>query len=517
MSNVLVINSHQSEVEIALLENKQLVELQKEGGAGRRFSVGDVFLGKVKKLVPGLNAAFVDVGARKDAFLHYFDLGPQANSMNKWSKLVHTGKFTVPWLKNFRQEKDIDKGGKINQVLSEGQFITVQITKEPISTKGPRITSEITLAGRYLVLVPFSDKISISQRIKNSKDKERLKRLLNSIKSENFGVIIRTAAENVKAAELDADLKSLMKKWEQIFKNLKNAKPPKKILGELDRTAVFLRDMINDSYSSIHVNDTKLCGEIQDYLKTIAPAKAKIVKLYRGEIPIFDHYDVTKQKKAMFGKHATMPSGAYLVVEHTEALHVIDVNSGRTSSSEDDQETNALNVNLEAVSEVARQLRVRDMGGIIVVDFIDMRSAENRKKVYNKMKDVMASDKAKHTILPLSRFGLIQITRQRVRPEMEVDTTEKCPSCNGTGEAQASILLVDEIESMLKKIMKKQKPSSVILCVHPFIAAYLRKGYPSVQAKWFFTFRKRIRIREFEDFAMLEYKFFTGKGEELEV
>lgn len=514
MNKDLIISSRQLEVDIALLEEKRLVELHKES-PDSNFAVGDIYLGKVKKIAGGLNAAFVEVGHQKDAFLHYFDLGPQLLSFNKYTKSVLSGSAQAAWLKNFQLEKDIDKGGKIDQVLQQGQAVLVQIAKEPISTKGPRITSEVTLAGRYLVLVPFSDRISVSQKIKSREERERLKRLLLSIRPENFGVIVRTVAENKKVAEIDTDLKDLLAKWEHCYNALKTAKPPQKILGELSRTSAILRDLLNESFSNIHIDDVQLYNETREYLRMIAPDKEKIVKHYKNPEPVFEHFGVAKQIKSLFGKHVNMPSGAYLVIEHTEALHVIDVNSGNTAKARNDQETNALNVNMDAATEVARQLRLRDMGGIIVVDFIDMRSAENRKKLLQKMIEEMKPDRAKHNILPLSRFGLMEITRERVRPAMNINTAELCPACKGTGEVQPSILLVDEIENNLRYILSEVKPSSLTLCVHPFVESYLTKGYPSIRTKWLLKFKKRVKIKPVNDYSMLEYRFLNGKNEEI--
>lgn len=516
MNNDLIINVTEAETIIALLSDKRLVELNKETG-GSKFSVGDLFLGRVKKVMTGLNAAFVDVGYEKDAFLHYLDLGPQASSLNKFTKLTQTGKQTASNLMYFKLENDIPKHGKINSVLSSGDHIMVQIAKEPISTKGPRITSEVSLAGRYLVLVPFSDRISVSQKIKSNEEKNRLKILMQSIKPKNFGVIVRTVAEGKSVADLDGDLKDLVQKWNVCYENLKTAVPPQKLLGEINRTNAILRDLLNASFNSIHVNDEKIYNDIKEYLHSIAPDKEKILKLYKGNVPIFESLGVEKQIKALFGKTVTMKSGAYLIVEHTEALHVIDVNSGNRAKSDNTQEANALEVNLEAAVEVARQLRLRDMGGIIVVDFIDMHSPENRKVLYQKLRDEMKNDRAKHNILPPSKFGLIQITRQRVRPEMNVVTVEKCPTCNGSGEVQASVLIIDQIENNLQYIIKHQNEKSVTLCVHPFIEAFLTKGIMSIRRKWSFKYKKKVKIQSSMSYHFLEYHFIDKDGEEIKL
>ncbi|HKK43592.1 MAG TPA: Rne/Rng family ribonuclease, partial [Bacteroidales bacterium] len=442
----LIIDVGDSEVSLALLEDKQLIELNKEK-RNVKFSVGDIYLGKVKKIMPGLNAAFINVGYERDAFLHYLDLGAQFRTQQKYYTVALQKQGRVPPVHRFKPEQDIDKDGKITDVLTTGQTVIVQITKEPISTKGPRLASEISLAGRNLVLMPYSDKVSVSSKIESSEEKTRLKALVQSIKPRNYGVIVRTAAEGKKVAVLDAELRELIHKWESAFNTIKkDIKSPRLFIGEMNRTATILRDMLNVTFNSIHINDFSLADEIRKYIREIAPEKEKIVKVYKNTLPIFDHFGVNKQIKALFGKTVSFRHGAYLIIEHTEALHVIDVNSGNRSRSGNNQESNALEVNMEAAGEIARQLRLRDMGGIIVVDFIDMQSSENKQQLYDRMKEVMANDRTKHNILPLSKFGLMQITRQRVRPEMHIVTDEQCPSCQGTGITRPTILFTDELE-----------------------------------------------------------------------
>lgn len=514
MSVDIIINSKSSEDVIALLEDKQLIELHKEK-SNNNFTVGDIYLGRIKKVMPGLNAAFVDVGYSKDAFLHYLDLGPNFASFNKFVKGTIQRHQKTSDLKNFKFLPEIKKDGKVSEQLEANHYVLVQIAKEPISTKGPRLSSELSLAGRYMVLVPFSDRISISQKIRNQEEKDRLRRLIKSIKPEGFGVIVRTVAENKKVADLHADLSDLMNKWDQCFKQLQKAKPPKKVLGEISRSSAMLRDLLNKDFNSITVDDFDTKRELVNYIQSIAPGKEKIVKGYRRKVPIFEHFGIEKQIKALFGKNVTMKSGAYLVIEHTEALHVIDVNSGQRSRSKDNQEKNAIDVNLESAKEIARQLRLRDMGGIIVVDFIDMKEASNRELLYEKMREFMKDDRAKHTILPPSKFGLIQITRQRVRPEMEIKTAEKCPTCNGTGEIHATILLTDEIENNLRYIMTQLNHKKVTLVAHPFVEAYLTKGLFNTQLKWLMKYKKWVSIRPSDAYQFLEYKFFDSNNEEI--
>jgi ribonuclease G len=509
----LVINVAPTEISIALLEDKRLVELNKEK-SDTKFSVGDIYLGKVKKIMPGLNAAFINVGYERDAFLHYLDLGPQFLSLTKFLNYTINSRQKTPLLSKFKLEKDIDKDGKISDVLKEGQHLLVQIAKEPISQKGPRLSAEISIAGRNIVLMPFSDKVSISQKIESVEERNRLKKLLESIKPKNFGIIVRTVAETKKVADFDIELRELVKKWESAFRQIRNIQPPKLVLGELNRTSAILRDILSPSFNNIYVNDEEAYRDLKNYIKTIAPEKEKIVKHFNGKVPIFQQYGIDKQIKAHFGKTVAIKKGAYLVIEHTEALHVIDVNSGNRSQSDSNQEENALDVNLAAVDEIARQLRLRDMGGIIVIDFIDMHVSEHKQKVYDQMKEAMSLDRAKHHILSLSKFGLMQITRQRVRPEMNISISENCPTCAGTGNIAPSILFVDELENNLNFVIPKTK-SKIFLNVHPYIAAYITKGIFSKRFKWMLKYKRNIIIRPIVSFTYLEYKFIDNQGQQI--
>lgn len=514
MNNELIINSTSGEVVTAVLGDKRLSELVREKNDAQ-FSVGDIYLGKVSKIASSLNAAFINVGYQKDAFLHYYDLGPQFATLNQYTKGVMSEKVRHASLMYFKPLPDISKSGKISEMIQTGQNVLVQIAKEPISSKGPRITAQITLAGRFVVLIPFADKIAVSQKIKTAQERERLKKLMDSIKPKGFGLIVRTVAEDKSVEELQADLQNLVKKWEECFNNLKTAKPPQKVLGELGRTSIVIRDLVNTSFSNIWVNDAELFAEVKDYVHTIAPEKEEIVKLYKGPTPIFDHFGVEKQIKATFGKTVNMPSGAYLIIEHTEALHVIDVNSGTKIKSKNDQETNALEVNMDAAQEIARQLRLRDLGGIIVVDFIDMYNQENRKKLYSKLLELMKTDRAKHHILPPSKFGLVQITRERVRPQTVINTMERCPTCGGTGEVESPLLLIDKIENTIRYILKEQNEKSITLLLHPFIYAYLNQGFPSLKMRWKYRYKKKIKIVALDSLQFLEFKVLSKNGEEI--
>ena len=501
-------------MEIALLEDRRLVELQHEHDDSN-FKVGDIFLGSVKRLNPGLNAAFLDVGFTKDAFLHYTDLSPNIRSVVKFTRMCINGQLDQPLLDDFKFEQPIVKTGKINNALSKKYPVLVQILKEPISTKGPRLTCEIGLAGRFLVVSPFGKTVGISRKIASEEERKRLVRLIESIKPKNFSVVIRTVAEGKGVAELHSDLSALLDKWKTVAERLKGMKPPAMVLGEVHKTASILRDLMSEDFTRITVTDKETLDEVREYIEKIAPKKANIVALHNGRIPVFDARGVTRQIKTLFGRTVTMDSGAYLVIEHTEALHVIDVNSGqRTNQS--DQETNALEVNLEALKEIARQLRLRDLGGIIIIDLIDMKNPQNKRKVYQAMREAMSTDRAKHTILGISRFGVMEITRQRVRPELSISTAENCPVCGGTGKIGASVLLLDEIERNLDYLIRKQNIKSLQLHVHPYIHAYLTKGYFNNQRKkWQRKFKTKIRVSKNADFHMMEYRFYTKEGEEI--
>ncbi len=508
MKTELIIRSNSSDIDFALLRDGKLIELNKETNDSK-FSVGDIFLAKIGKVLTGLNAAFVNVGYPKDGFLHYHDLGAQVNSLNAFIKKVSTGKYKEFTLKNFRFKEDINKDGSMNEVLKTGQNLLVQIVKEPISTKGPRISSELSIAGRFLVLVPFSNRVSVSQKIEDPKEKERLKRLAKSIKPKGFGVILRTVAKGKKVAELDKDLQNSLGRWKSMCKKIANTKTPTKVLSELNRASSILRDIMNETFTSIITNDEILQLEIKEYLQEIYPEKEKIVKLYRSQVPIFEKYGIERQIKTSFGKTVSMSRGAYLVIEHTEALHVIDVNSGNRSNKAGSQEETALEVNLIAASEIARQLQLRDMGGIIVVDFIDMHKSENRNKLFQHLKEQMSLDGTKHKILPPSKFGLVQITRQRVRPELSIKTTE--PNPNKNGEVEAPIILVDKIEADLEKYISNPKNKKITLNVHPFIASYLTKGVSSIRFRWYLKYKKWITIMPRDAYTYLYYKFNVNK------
>ena len=466
--------------------------------------------------MPGLNAAFVNVGYEKDAFLHYLDLGAHFATYAEFLKQLFADRKRLPKLSQLKPLPDIDKHGSVSDALVPGQELLVQIVKEPISSKGPRLTTEISFTGRYLVFTPFADKISISQKIKSSEEKIRLRQLIDSIKPRNFGVIVRTSAEGKKVAELNHELKSLIQAFEEACAKAQRAQAPALVFEEQNRVVGILRDVFSPSFENIYVNDSDTYDQLRKYVNLIDPERAGIVKLYDKDTPIFDNFSVTRQIKSSFGKTVSFKSGAYIIIETTEALHVIDVNSGNRSKAGNDQETNALEVNLRAADEIARQLRLRDMGGIIVVDFIDMAKPEHRQELYEHMREVMANDRARHNILPLSKFGLMQITRQRVRPALDVRVNEQCPSCGGKGEVGPSILFTDTLFDKLEYMVKNLGMRDFIMYVHPFVEAYLKKGlFHTIYGSWRSKLGRCFKIMPDESMAYLQYRLVDKERNEV--
>ncbi|MGN0283085.1 MAG: ribonuclease E/G [Prevotella sp.] len=512
MTSEVIIDVQPKKISIALLEDKSLVEYQDEPRSAS-FSVGNIYVAKVKKLMPGLNACFVDVGFERDAFLHYLDLGAQYNSYEKYLKQVQSDRKKLFPFSKATKMPDLKKEGSVQNTLKVGQEVLVQIVKEPISTKGPRLTCELSFAGRYMVLMPFYDKVSVSSKIKKGEERARLKQLIQSITPKNFGVIVRTSAEGKRVAELDAEMKILLKRWEDAITMVqKTTERPQLVFEETSRAVALLRDLFNPTYDGIHVNDDDVFNQVRDYVGLIAPDKVDIVKKYNGTVPIFDNFNVTKQMKSSFGKTVNYKRGAYLIIEHTEALHVVDVNSGNRTRSENGQEQNALEVNLGAADELARQLRLRDMGGIIVVDFIDMNLAEDRQMLYERMCKNMQKDRARHNILPLSKFGLMQITRQRVRPAMDLNVEETCPTCFGRGKIKSSILFTDQLESKIDQLVNKIGIKKFRLHVHPYVAAYINQGWLSMKRQWQMKYGFGVSIIPSQKLAFLQYEFYDRDG-----
>ncbi|MFI3332926.1 MAG: Rne/Rng family ribonuclease [Rikenellaceae bacterium] len=513
MNRELVINVTPSEISIALCEDKVLVELNKEQSQ-TGFAVGDIYLGKVRKIMPGLNAAFVNIGHERDAFLHYLDLGTHFEGLDKVVSSHQPSKRGVK-VESLKLNDQLERNGKITSHLQSGQLVMVQITKEAISTKGPRLTSEISLAGRNVVLVPFTNKVFLSQKIRSTEDKKRLRRIAGSILPKNFGVIIRTAAVSAKDEDIEQDIKQLLDKWREILQNVRKLSSPGLLMSEMGRANAIIRDTFNGSFSQIVVDDEAMYSNIRNYIRSIQPEQEKIVKLYRGSVPIFDNFDISKQIKSLFAKYVSLRRGAYLIIEHTEAMNVIDVNSGNRTKAEDNQEQTALDVNLAAAAEVARQLRLRDMGGIVIIDFIDLHKAPNRQLLYDEMVKLMSTDKAKHTVLPLTKFGLMQITRQRVRPVPIENTEDVCPTCQGTGKVQPTILLDKTIENQISFLVIDRKTKFINLRVSNYVEAYLNKGLFSLRRKWEWKYKCKIKVTTDQSMGIVDVGYYDERGKSL--
>lgn len=519
MTSEVIVDVQKNDISIALLEDKRLVEFQKEGRA-EQFSVGNIYLARIRKIMPGLNACFVNVGHERDAFLHYLDLGVRYHQYEHYLSLISDGKRKPLPLHKLTRQPNTEKDGQIQNTVKPGDEVLVQIVKEPISTKGPRLTCEITFAGRFLVLIPFADKVNVSTKIKSDAERARLKQLVHRLKPKGFGVIIRTVAENKREAELQQEIDILVRRWEETVARIQKHNPQDKatlVYEETSRTVGLLRDLFNPSFEAIHVNDEGVFNEVREYVSLIAPERKNVVRLYNGKVPIFDNFNVTKQIKQSLGRIVSYQHGAYMYIEHTEAMHVVDINSGNRSRSTEGQEVNALDVNLASADELARQLRLRDMGGIIVVDFIDMQQPESRQALYERMVENMKKDRAKHNILPLSKFGLMQITRQRVRPAMDIKVEETCPSCNGTGVIKSSLLFVDILEGKIRRVSKELGIRRFRLHVHPFVAAYIKKGFYNIALQWRLHYSWGISIVPDQSLPFLCYKFIDAKGQEIDM
>ena len=510
MKSELIVDVTPQEVAIALTEDNRLMEVNREQRGKDTFAVGNIYYGRVKKVMPALNAVFVDVGHEKEAFLHYLDLGSGFLTTQKYVTKVVSDRRRIPEIHKIERQPECTKEGQIGDYLKVGDTLLVQVIKEPINSKGPRLSAEISITGRNFVLIPFIDKVMVSNKISRNSERGRLKQLVQSIKPHGFGVIVRTVAEDKRVAELDNELRILVKRWEECVRTLQHKEPISLISQELGRTIGIIRDIFSPEFENIHVNDKSVYEEIQQYLELIAPEASKVVKLYTGDQPIFDKFDITRQMKTGLGRTVGFKKGGYLIMDRTEALFSIDVNSGSKKLFED-QEQNAFHFNMLAADEIVHQLRLRDIGGIIVVDFIDMDDKGNQQALYDRMRELMSHDRAKHNVLPLSKFGLMQITRQRVRPAVEMDVMETCPTCMGKGKIQSSIFFTEQIVEQIET-MVAQHGRGLRLHLHPFVYAYICKGIWNQKRQW--ALRYGVRVIENQSLGMLETKFFTRKGEE---
>ena len=509
MKSELIVDVQPQEIAIALTEDDRLQEVAKEKRNQDNFAVGNIYYGRVKKVMPALNAVFVDVGHEKEAFLHYLDLGAQYRTLQTYVTKAVSDRRRIPSMQKIQRQPEVGKEGQIADILKVGDPILVQVSKEPINTKGPRLTAEISIAGRNIVLIPFADGVMVSQKIKREAERQRLKQLILSIKPHGFGVIVRTVAEEKRVAELDNELRLLVQKWQETVKSLQQHEPVSLVSEEMGRTLGIIRDVLNPDFTSIQINERTVYEDVKNYLEIIAPESAKIVKLYQGTQPIFDHFDITRQMKTGLGRTVGFKHGGYLIIDKTEALFSIDVNSGSKKLYED-QEENAFQFNMLAADELVHQLRLRDIGGIIIVDFIDMDTKEHQQQLFDYVKQLMDRDRAKHNVLPLSKFGLMQITRQRVRPAVEVEVMETCPVCHGKGKIQPSILFTDQLEEACKDVLK-QYGKGAILHLHPYVYAYVSKGWLwSLKAQW--KCKYGVKVLENQSVGMLEYRFVDAKG-----
>ncbi len=514
MKSELIVDVQPQEIAIALTEDDRLQEVNREKRNQDNFAVGNIYYGRVKKVMPALNAVFVDVGYEKEAFLHYLDLGAQFRTLRSYVTKAVSDRRKVPATDKIKREPEVGKEGQIADVLKVGDPILVQVTKEPINTKGPRLTAEISIAGRNMVLIPFADGVMVSQKIKREAERSRLKQLLLSIKPQGFGIIVRTVAEDKRAAELDNELRLLLQRWEDTVKALQKKEPVSLVSEEIGRTIGIIRDVLSPDFTSIQINDQGVYDEVRQYLELIAPESAKIVKLYEGTQPIFDKFDITRQMKTGLGRVVGFKHGGYLIIDKTEALFSIDVNSGSKKIFED-QEENAYQFNMLAAEELAHQLRLRDIGGIIIVDFIDMDSKEHQQQLYDYMRKLMERDRARHNVLPLSKFGLMQITRQRVRPAVEMEVMEVCPTCMGKGKVQPTLLFTDQVQEEIEHFTE-HFGKGLRLHLHPFVYSYATRGlFSSLSNRW--KRKYGVRVIENQSLGMLETRFFDSKGTQLQL
>ena len=511
MKSELIIDVHPDEIAIALTEDDRLQEIRREKRNVDTFAVGNIYYGRVKKVMPALNAVFVDVGYEKEAFLHYLDLGSNFLTLQKFITRTVSDRRRIPSMRSIEKQPECGKEGQIADYLKVGDTLLVQVTKEPINTKGPRLTAEISLAGRNMVLMPMGDKVMVSNKIRRDSERNKLRKMVQQVRPQGYGVIVRTVAEGAQMEDLDSELNILVRKWEDALRLLQTKQPVSLICEEIGRTTGIIRDLFSPEFNTIQVNDAEVYDEVREYVELISPDSAKIVKLYNGSQPIFDHYDITRQLKTGLGRTVGFKNGGYLIIDKTEALFSIDVNSG-SKKVYDDQEENAFHYNMLAAEEIVHQLRLRDIGGIIIVDFIDMDSKDHQQNLYDYMRKLMSHDRARHNILPLSKFGLMQITRQRVRPAVEMDVTEVCPTCHGKGRIQSSINFAEQLEQEID-LMYRQYGKGMRLHVHPYIFAYATKGLLSLKRRWWW--RYGISLQENQGLGMLEYHFYNAKNMEL--
>jgi ribonuclease G len=472
--------------------------------------VGDVYLGKVARVLPGIKAAFIDIGMKHDAFLHFSDIGEKTKELQAMIDEDEDDDNVARAAAD--EENAIVQTKFINgvPVLQKGEPILVQVTKEPVANKGVRVGSAISIPGRFCVLLPYDNKIGVSKKITDFKERRRLRVIAKSLLPQNYGLIIRTVARAQAEEQIKDDLRSLLKLWKKIQEKARNGTPPAIIYQDVSTTSSVIRDLFTSDISKVYIDNKKVFREIKDYIVLSQPELSDKIEQVRTEEPIFEAFKVEEQIKELFSRRVYMKSGGHIVIDHTEAMVVIDVNSGKYAASKD-QEMNSLRTDLEAAREIARQLRLRDIGGLIVVDFIDLEDEKNRKKVYDELKKEFRKDRAKVSILPMSDFGLVQITRQRVRQNIMQALTETCPVCMGSGLLTKKSHLIHEIDEWLGKYRTTATHKSIVIKCHPFVSQKLHEGFPSTLTKMQLKYLLRIRVEEDNAFNSDQFKVIAKK------
>lgn len=525
MKKEIIVSATANEIRIAITEDERLAELYVESPEKERM-VGDIYLGRVARVMPGIKAAFIDIGMKQDAFLHFSDI---SSSLNEYTAMIDDEDKDVDTDEDSDDDEQDNKSqtqptqrsnepqmrtGRPPQItipqLKKGQEILVQVTKEPMGKKGVRVTSEVSLAGRFLVLLPFDGKIGVSKRINNFREKRRLRRIVRSILPEGFGAIIRTVAQVQEENLLRQDLEDLIKKWREIEQSVKSEEPPTLIHKEMSTISSVLRDLFTEDVEKVVVDSKKLYKEIRLYVKWIAPHMVDKVEYYKDKEPIFDAYGIEKELATSLSRKVWLKSGGYIIVEQTEAMVVVDVNSGRYAAKKD-QELNSLKMDLEAAREICRQLRLRDIGGIVVIDFIDLEDERNKKKVYDELKKEFKKDRAKVTVLPLTEFGIAQITRQRIRQSILHSFSEPCPVCGGGGLVLSKSSVLNHIERWIRRFKADSRERRIKLRVHPSMSAFLREGTLSRSTKLMFRFRLILKTEEDPSIGVDEFQVYSFK------
>ena len=513
MTKEIIINSSTTQTRVAITEEGNLVDFFVDYPENRRM-VGDMYLGRIARVLPGIRAAFVDIGMKHDAFLHFSDIGETTKQLQDMigeddSDVDEDDEEETPPPRNNYHQNNKNRDSGVPH-LHKGQDIIVQITKEPVNNKGVRVTSSVSLPGRFCVLLPFDNKIGVSKRISDFKERRRLRHIARSILPKNYGLIIRTVARNQKEEMLKEDLSNLLKTWEEIESTIKSEEPPSLVYQDLSTTSSVIRDLFTPDVSKVFIDAKKLYRQIKEYVQLVQPSLVDKIELYKSHLPIFDAFKIEEQIKVLMGRRVSLPSGGYLIIEHTEAMVVIDVNSGRYAKSKE-QEQNSLKTDLEASREIARQLRLRDIGGIIVVDFIDLEEEKNRKKIYDELKKEFRKDRAKVSVLQMSDFGLVQITRQRIRQNIMQAMKEVCPYCLGTGLLTKGSHLVYDIEEWMRKFKRVSKERSIIIKCHPSVAGKLREGKIKGMTRLQFKYLVKITLEEDESIPVGQFRFFSKK------